>query len=76
MTVVKCNQRVRMLDEVGQEKWLVLTAAFFTQFIVCGVTYSLGIFHVIFKDIFYESHFDTSWTGSILLYTMSLTSKY
>ena len=56
-------------------RWAVVIAAFFTQFIVCGITYSIGVFHVIFKDIFYESHFDTSWIGSVLLYVTALSSK-
>ncbi|PVD19089.1 hypothetical protein C0Q70_21648 [Pomacea canaliculata] len=63
-----------MQEEEGCERWLVVIAAFFTQFIICGVTYSLGIFHVVFKDVFYESHFDTSWIGSILLYITALSS--
>lgn len=63
-----------MEEEEGSERWVVVVAAFFTQFIVCGVTYSLGVFHVIFKDVFSESHFDTSWIGSILLYVTALSS--
>lgn len=58
----------------GGWKWAVVTAAFFSQFIICGITYSVGVFHVIFKDIFYESHFETSWIGSILLYVTALSS--
>lgn len=55
-------------------RWAVMVAGFFTQFIVCGITYSLGVFHVVFKDIFYTSHFDTSWIGSVLLYVTALSS--
>ncbi|KAH9512760.1 hypothetical protein Btru_038127 [Bulinus truncatus] len=54
-------------------RWVVVIAAFLTQFIVCGITYSLGVFHVVFKDIFYESHFDISWIGSVLLYVTALS---
>ncbi|CAG5121440.1 unnamed protein product [Candidula unifasciata] len=54
--------------------WAVVVATFFTQFIICGITYSLGVFHVIFKDMFNQSHFDTSWVGSILLYVTALSS--
>ncbi|KAL8595983.1 hypothetical protein ACOMHN_018295 [Nucella lapillus] len=61
-------------EEEGWERWGVVVAAFFTQFIVCGLTYSLGVFHVVFKDTFYQSHFDTSFIGSILLYVTALSS--
>ncbi|KAL4220661.1 hypothetical protein ACF0H5_021056 [Mactra antiquata] len=55
-------------------RWLVVIGSFFVQFIICGITYSLGIFHVVFQDVFTEDHFDTSWAGSILLYVTALTS--
>ncbi|KAK7090891.1 monocarboxylate transporter 12-like isoform X2 [Littorina saxatilis] len=75
MIVVTTKRKASMEEEdEGCERWMVVVAAFFVQFIVCGVTYSLGVFHVIFKDIFYESHFDTSWVGSILLYITALSS--
>lgn len=76
MIVVTVKQKLTMQEEEGCERWLVVIAAFFTQFIICGVTYSLGIFHVVFKDVFYESHFDTSWIGSILLYITALSSMF
>ncbi|BFZ00217.1 hypothetical protein BsWGS_03256 [Bradybaena similaris] len=63
-----------MASEDGCWHWMVVVAAFFTQFIVCGITYSLGVFHVIFKDMFNATHFDTSWIGSILLYVTALSS--
>lgn len=72
VTSVKPSQAMASQD--GCWGWLIVLAAFFTQFIVCGITYSLGVFHVIFKDMFYESHFDTSWIGSILLYVTALSS--
>lgn len=75
MIVVTTKRKASMEEDEGCERWVVVMAAFFTQFIVCGVTYSLGVFHVVFKDIFYESHFDTSWIGSILLYVTALSSK-
>ena len=76
MIVVTRESTIIMEEEGDCEKWVVVMAAFFTQFIVCGVTYSLGVFHVVFKDIFYESHFDTSFVGSILLYITALSSKW
>ncbi|XP_076435989.1 monocarboxylate transporter 12-like [Babylonia areolata] len=74
MIVVTTKRKADMEEDVGWERWSVVVAAFFTQFIVCGITYSLGVFHVVFKDIFYESHFDTAWIGSILLYITALSS--
>ncbi|XP_053404358.1 monocarboxylate transporter 12-like isoform X3 [Mercenaria mercenaria] len=55
-------------------RWVIVLGSFFVQFIVCGITYSLGIFQVVFQDVFSEDHFDTSWAGSILLYVTALTS--
>ncbi|XP_005099372.1 monocarboxylate transporter 12 [Aplysia californica] len=72
--VTTVSSSAPMAKEDGCWRWVVVVAAFFTQFIVCGITYSLGVFHVIFKDIFYESHFDTSWVGSVLLYVTALSS--
>ena len=75
MIVVSTQRKSTMEDEGGCERWVVVVGAFFTQFIICGITYSVGLFHVIFKDMFYESHFDTSWIGSILLYITALSSE-
>lgn len=55
-------------------RWMVVLGSFLVQFIVCGITYSLGIFQVVFQDVFSEDHFDTSWAGSIMLYVTALTS--
>lgn len=55
-------------------RWVIVLGSFFVQFIVCGITYSLGIFQIVFQDVFSEDHFDTSWAGSILLYVTALTS--
>jgi len=55
---------------------MVVVAAFFVQFIVCGITYSIGLFHPVFRQVFEHDHFDTSWVGSILLYVTAVTSKY
>ncbi|XP_021349826.1 monocarboxylate transporter 12-like isoform X1 [Mizuhopecten yessoensis] len=61
-------------EEEGARKWVVVVAAFFVQFIICGITYSLGIFHHVFQQVFEHDHFDTSWAGSILLYVTAITS--
>ncbi|XP_067668858.1 monocarboxylate transporter 12-like [Haliotis asinina] len=74
MIVVTIKRKSTMNEEDGYRKWVVVIAAFFTQFIVCGITYSLGVFHVIFRDIFQKNHFDTSWVGSVLLYVTALSS--
>ena len=73
--VTTVNRSVPMAREADSWRWVVAIAAFLTQFIVCGITYSLGVFHVVFRDTFYESHFETSWVGSILLYVTALSSK-
>lgn len=66
---------VMLPRDSGGNRWVVAIAAFFTQFIICGITYSIGVFHIVFSKIFNEDHFNTSWIGSILLYTTALTSK-
>lgn len=66
-----------MRDSMGDGgRWMIVFAAFIVQFIVCGITYCLGIFHIIFQDVFSQDHFDTSWAGSILLYVTALSSKF
>lgn len=65
---------VMLPRDSGGNRWVVAIAAFFTQFIICGITYSIGVFHIVFSKIFNEDHFNTSWIGSILLYTTALTS--
>lgn len=72
--VTTVDRSLPMAREEDSWRWVVTIAAFLTQFIVCGITYSLGVFHVVFKDTFYESHFETSWVGSILLYVTALSS--
>ena len=67
--------KIMAMSEESNYKWVVVVAAFFTQFIVCGITYSIGVFQIVFQTIFDHDHFDTSWVGSILLYTTALTSK-
>lgn len=64
------------MDDPGEDgsRWIIVIGSFFVQFIVCGITYSLGIFQVVFQDVFSEDHFDTSWAGSILLYVTALSS--
>ena len=64
-----------MSGDTGGYRWVVAIAAFFTQFIICGITYSIGVFHIVFSKIFNEDHFNTSWIGSILLYSTALTSE-
>ena len=64
-----------MQDDVGGGRWMIVFGSFFVQFIVCGITYSLGIFQIIFQDVFSKNHFDTSWAGAILIYVTALTSK-
>lgn len=66
---------VMLPGDSGGYRWVVAIAAFFTQFIICGITYSIGVFHIVFSKIFNEDHFNTSWIGSILLYSTALTSK-
>ncbi|XP_052782475.1 monocarboxylate transporter 12-like isoform X2 [Mya arenaria] len=63
-----------MSGEDAAGRWIVVLGSFFVQFIVCGITYSIGIFQIVFQDVFGKDHFDTSWVGSILLYTTALTS--
>lgn len=67
---------VMLPGDSGGYRWVVAIAAFFTQFIICGITYSIGVFHIVFSKIFNEDHFNTSWIGSILLYSTALTSKW
>lgn len=64
----------KMERDDAEKPWRIVIASFFVQFIVCGITYSLGIFHIIFQDVFSQDHFDTSWAGSILIYVTALTS--
>ncbi|KAH3806466.1 monocarboxylate transporter 12-like isoform X2 [Dreissena polymorpha] len=61
-------------EEEMAGRWVVVLGSFFVQFLVCGITYSVGIFHVMFQDVFGENHFDTSWAGSIQIYTTALSS--
>ncbi|WAR27799.1 MOT12-like protein [Mya arenaria] len=63
-----------MSGEDAAGRWIVVLGSFFVQFIVCGITYSIGIFQIVFQDVFGKDHFDTSWVGSILLYTTALTT--
>ncbi|XP_050403994.1 monocarboxylate transporter 12 isoform X2 [Patella vulgata] len=72
--IVVTVKRKNSMPETGAGSWLVVLAAFFSQFIICGITYSLGVFHVVFRDHFSATHFDASWTGSILLYVTALSS--
>ncbi|VDI21340.1 monocarboxylate transporter 12-like isoform X2 [Mytilus galloprovincialis] len=74
MIVIAAKGDSNMVEETGDWKWAVVVASFFVQFIICGISYSIGIFHIVFKDIFEHDHFDTSWVGSILLYVTALTS--
>lgn len=74
MIVISVSDMILPVDR-GNHRWIVAIAAFFTQFIICGITYSIGVFHVVFSKIFNEDHFNTSWVGSILLYTTALTSE-
>ncbi|KAL3846917.1 hypothetical protein ACJMK2_017865 [Sinanodonta woodiana] len=67
MSAVTISPKSSMSGEEGGGSWLVVAAAFFVQFIICGISYSLGIFHVVFQDVFAHNHFDTSWVGSIQL---------
>lgn len=71
--VSSCGNPMMVESEDGC-RWMVVFGSFFVQFIVCGITYTLGIFQVVFQDVFTEDHFDTSWAGAILLYTTALTS--
>jgi hypothetical protein len=75
MIVIAAKGDLNMAEDDGEWKWAVVFASFFVQFIICGISYSIGIFHVVFLDIFEHDHFDTSWVGSILLYVTALTSK-
>ncbi|KAJ8310095.1 hypothetical protein KUTeg_011960 [Tegillarca granosa] len=74
MIVLAIKRKFNMNEDEDGWKWLVVLAAFMVQFIVCGITYSIGIFHAVFQEVFDHDHFDTSWTGSILLYVTALTS--
>ena len=76
MIVIAAKGDLNMVEEEGNWKWAVVVASFFVQFIICGISYSIGIFHVVFQEIFEHDHFDTSWVGSILLYVTALTSKF
>lgn len=74
MIVIAAKGDLNMAEDGGDWQWAVVVAAFFVQFIICGISYSIGIFHVVFQDIFEHDHFDTSWVGSILLYVTALSS--
>ncbi|KAK3594903.1 hypothetical protein CHS0354_020560 [Potamilus streckersoni] len=74
MSAVTNTPKPSMSGEESGGSWLVVVAAFFVQFIICGISYSLGIFHIVFQDVYAHNHFDTSWIGSIQLYTTALTS--
>lgn len=74
MIVIAAKGDLNMAEVDGEWKWAVVVASFFVQFIICGISYSIGIFHMVFQDIFEHDHFDTSWVGSILLYVTALTS--
>ena len=76
MIVVTVKHKQIMSEDDGPRKWVIVVAAFFTQLIICGITYSIGIFHVVFRDHFQQNHFDISWVGSILLYVTALSSTY
>ena len=75
MIVVTVTGKPTMQEDEDGRRWLVVIAAFFVQFIICGISYSLGIFQVVFQDVFSTDFFDTSWAGSIQLYVTALTSK-
>ncbi|KAK3095672.1 hypothetical protein FSP39_017469 [Pinctada imbricata] len=74
MIGVTVLSKVMTRGEEDGYRWVVVIAAFFTQFIVCGITYSVGVFQIVFRTNFNHDDFDTSWIGSILLYTTALTS--
>lgn len=74
MIVVTVTGKPTMQEDEDGRRWLVVIAAFFVQFIICGISYSLGIFQVVFQDVFSTDFFDTSWAGSIQLYVTALTS--
>ncbi|XP_013381568.1 monocarboxylate transporter 12-like [Lingula anatina] len=52
--------------------WLVVLASFLLHVIVDGVSFSMGIFYVVFLDTFQETKSNTSWIGSILTAAMHL----
>ena len=46
---------------------MVLFASFFSNFIVDGVSYAMGIFYVEFLEAFEGDHAKTAWVGSVLI---------
>lgn len=74
MIVVTVKTTSMMQEDTGGWKWAVMVAAFFVQFIVCGITYSMGIFHVVFRNIFAGSQFDTSWVAALLFHVTAISS--
>ena len=75
MFVVTVTGKPTMQEDEDGRRWIVVIAAFFVQFIICGISYSIGVFQIVFQDVFSIDYFDTSWAGSIQLYTTALTSK-
>ena len=47
--------------------WVVLFASFFSNVIVDGVSYAVGIFYVAFLEAFEGDHAKTAWVGSVLI---------
>ena len=76
MFVVTVTSKPTMQEDEDGRRWIVVIAAFFVQFIICGISYSIGVFQIVFQDVFSIDYFDTSWAGSIQLYTTALTSKF
>ncbi|XP_014779051.1 monocarboxylate transporter 13 isoform X2 [Octopus bimaculoides] len=74
MFIVTLKTSSMMQEDTGGRKWAVMVSAFFVQFIICGITYSMGIFHVVFRHIFAGSHFDTSWVSALLLHVTVISS--
>jgi len=59
----------------GGYGYVVVFAAFMTQFIVDGICYSYGIISLELKDYFEATAFETSFVGSILSAAYLITGQ-
>ena len=53
--------------------WIVCFAAFLSTFMTTGFSYTIGIYFVVFRDVFKQSSSAASWVSSLNYGTICLT---
>ena len=55
--------------------WLVCLVSFISSFMTVGYTYAIGIYFVLFRDVFETSAGTTAWVSALNYGTLSFTGN-